>query len=113
MSATLHEQPAFAQTCPVRGRQAVGLNHRNGKAWWKMRVRFPAHSVASEPRRRLLTGVTIGPPMTMATSFRFTWFVDVPRTWRTASSTKFETVHVAFGKIAAAGVERQTARTAQ
>ena len=51
------------------------------------RRRCVVHSVAPEPRRRLLAGVTIGPPITIATSFRLTWLADWPRIWRTASIT--------------------------
>ena len=88
MAAALHKQPVMAQSGPVRSRQPIRLGHRDWKAGRKIgRTWITAHSVASEPRRRLLTGVTIGPPITMATSLRGAWLVELPRTWRTASST--------------------------
>src|ERR1700739_1307974 len=88
MAAALHQEPALTQSLPVRRRQPVGLGPRNGQAPGKIGGPwFVAHNVAPEPRRRSLTGVTIGPPITRATSLRCTWLVEVPRTWRTASST--------------------------
>src|ERR1700744_1960646 len=80
MGAALHHQSIVAQAFPIRRRQAVRFGDRNGQARRKIRVRCVAHSVASEPRRRLLAGVTIGSPITMATSLRGTWLVEVPRT---------------------------------
>lgn len=73
MPAALHEQPIVAQPGPIRRRQAIRFGHGNRQAGGKT-TRFDSvvHSTALEPRRRLLTGVTIGPPMTMATSFRGT-----------------------------------------
>ena len=59
------------------------------------------------PGSRLETGVTMGPEITMETSASGTWLVDSPRSWRTASMTQLEAVHVALGEVAAAGVERQ------
>src|ERR1700761_8764581 len=86
--AALHQKPIVAQSLPIRRGQTIGLGYRNWQTRGKIgRTCTAAHSVASDPSRRLLTGVTIGPPMTMATSLRLTWLVDVPRTCRTASST--------------------------
>lgn len=45
----------------------------------------PPHSVASDPKMQLLVGVTIGPDITIETLTSFTWDVDSPRSWRTAS----------------------------
>src|SRR5579871_1826057 len=88
MRAALHQEAVLAQPRPIGRRQAVRLGHRDRQAGRKIRsAGLVLHSVASEPSRRLLTGVTIGPPMTMATSLRLAWLVDVPRTCRTASST--------------------------
>src|SRR5262249_34171893 len=88
MGAALHQQLVLAQSRPIGRGQPIGFRHWNRQPLRKIsQTCLAAHNVASEPRRRLLTGVTIGPPITMATSFRFTWLVDVPRTCRTASST--------------------------
>src|ERR1700756_4169437 len=81
VTTALHQKPTLAQPGPVRGRQAIGLSCRDRQACRKIgRNHYVTHSVASEPRRRLLTGETIGPPMTIATSFLCTWLVDTPRT---------------------------------
>src|SRR6516165_9577284 len=88
MGAALHQKPALAQSGPVRRRQTIGLGDRNWQPRRKIgSARLAAHSTASEPSSRLLTGVTIGPPITKATSLRLTWFFDVSRTGRAASST--------------------------
>ncbi len=79
VGASLDEQPPFTKARPVRRRQVIGLRHGNWQTCRKT-TRSPIHNIASEPRRRLLAGVTMGPPITIATSFRFTWLVEVPRT---------------------------------
>src|ERR1700754_4043838 len=85
MRTALHQQALLLQPRPVRRRQSVGLGHRDRQARGQIgRARCVVHSVAPEPRRRLLAGVTIGPPITIATSFRLTWLTDWPRIWRTA-----------------------------
>src|SRR5882672_1162027 len=63
-AATLHQKPVSAQSRPVRRGQAIRLSHRN----WQPRreigsLHLAVHSTASEPRSKLLTGVTIGPPI--------------------------------------------------
>jgi hypothetical protein len=86
--AALQQESVFTQACPVRRGKTIGLGDWNRKAFGKISwTRLAAYNTASEPRMRLLTGVTIGPPITMATSLRSTWLVETPRTWRTASST--------------------------
>src|SRR5437879_4688047 len=73
VTAALDHEPAFAQPRPVGRRQTVGFGDRNRQTVGKIARAPPArHSVASEPRMRLEAGVTIGPPITMATSLRFT-----------------------------------------
>jgi hypothetical protein len=70
--AALHQKPVLTQSLPIRCGQAIGLGHRNGQSSRQIIAHLVAHSAASEPSRRLLTGVTIGPPITMATSLRLT-----------------------------------------
>src|SRR5262245_52916799 len=68
--AALHQQLVLAQSRPIGRRQPIGFSHRNRQPLREIsRICLAAHNVASEPRRRLLTGVTIGPPITIATSF--------------------------------------------
>ena len=51
--------------------------------------------------------MTIGPPITIATSFRSTWLTDCAAYLAHRLDHQLEAVHVAFGQIAAAGIERQ------
>src|SRR5688572_8110538 len=86
LGAALGQQLAPARALPVRAVEAVGLGHGRGQARGQV-VRGRRHSVASAPRIRLDTGVTMGPEITMDTAASGTWPVDSPRSWRTASIT--------------------------
>src|SRR5690606_16456671 len=86
--AALYQQPPRAQSRPIGLGQTIGLGYWRRQAPGQVvGGGFVVHSTASEPSKRLLTGDTIGPPITSATSLRGAWLVEVPRTWRTASST--------------------------
>ena len=69
--------------------------------------------MAAEPKRQLLTGVTMGPEMTIETSASATWLVDWPHTCRTRLYVQAKTVHVALGQVATTGVEREFAGAGQ
>ena len=69
-----------------------------------------AHRVASVPRTRLLTGVTIGPPSTAATSGSATWLAGGAAQLADALVHHLQPMHVAFGQVAAAGVQRHLPR---
>src|SRR5262245_29760114 len=87
-AAALHAQLAGPRAFPVgrvelvrfgdRARQAGGQHVRR-------RAGRGAHSISSGPSSMLETGVTMGPEMTRPTRASFTWLVDSPRSWRTAS----------------------------
>ena len=80
--AALQQQPVVVEALPERGVEAVGHRHGSGEAGAEVGV---GHSVASLPKIDELTGVTIGPEATRATSAPGTCDVDWPRIWRTAS----------------------------
>lgn len=79
-TAALQQQTASSQTIPKRPIEIGGKRYRQTG----VEVGF-AHSVASLPKMQLLTGVTIGPEITIETSARGTCAVEVLRIWRTAS----------------------------
>ena len=83
-AAFLNPQLALAAWLPNTARSAHRRVVGSRQAFGQIGV---AHSTASEPRMRELTGVTIGPPMMIAASLRFTWLIAVPRICRTASIT--------------------------
>ncbi len=83
-TAALDHQLAVPGAVPVRlGQAFLGGGRQAGGQGSRRR----AHRVASVPRIRVLTGVTIGPPMTRAVCAPGTWLQAVPRSWRTASIT--------------------------
>jgi len=80
------QQLAAAGARPVGRVEPVGLRDRRRQA--RRQVGRGRHqSVASLPRIRLDTGVTIGPEITMDTYAAGTWLVDSPRICRAASMT--------------------------
>src|SRR4051794_30225683 len=79
--AALQQELLGPQSLPERGVEAVRLGRRGGES----RPQVRGHSVASLPKMDELTGVTIGPDPTRATSASGTCAVDSPQTWRTAS----------------------------
>ncbi len=85
----LDQELAFFEAIPKRGRQTIGLRNRNRESFGKVVLSccVCVHRVASDPRSKLLAGVTIGPPMTNATSWRRAWRVEVPRICLAASTT--------------------------
>src|SRR5690606_12511115 len=83
--AALHHEDVFFQTVPIRGAESVRFGGRDRKTFGQIEGSGVHQSVASEPKMQQLTGVTIGPAMTMDTSTFGTWLVDSPRIWRTAS----------------------------
>ena len=102
--AALDHQLAAARRLPVRLVEPVILRHRRRQA-----VRQVAHSVASEPRIMLETGVTIGPEITIDTSASLHLRRRLAAQLAHRLDLQLEAVHVAFGQVAARGVERQLA----
>ncbi len=60
--------------------------HRGARRQARGEMARGRHSTASDPRTRLLTGATSGAPMTIDTSLRAAWLVEVPRICRVAST---------------------------
>src|SRR6185503_17587846 len=83
----LHHQLAAPRARPVRRVETIGLGDRRRQAGRQVGRGGRHQSVASPPRIRLETGVTIGPEITMAIWAPGTWLVDSPRIWRAASIT--------------------------
>jgi len=72
MDAPLYSQPAVTQSRPEWLGEAVALRRRDWQAGRQIKgiCCLLAHSTVSEPNNKSLAGVTIGPPMTNATSLR-------------------------------------------
>src|SRR5262245_16562012 len=72
--AALQQQSLLTEPGPIRRVDPVVCRNRLRKTFGEV-----AHSVSSEPKTQQLTGVTIGPEITMETSAPGTWLVDSPQ----------------------------------
>ena len=67
-ATSLDQQPPSLESIPIGFAEPVPLGARDRKPCGEVVFGMLGHRVASEPRMRLLTGVTMGPAIIMAMS---------------------------------------------